>query len=129
MIFENRQEAGRRLASSLAKFKNHDDVIVLGIPRGGIPIAFEVATKLNLPLDVFVLRKLGVPGQEELAFGAIGSGGVRVLNPDIVQHCGISESGHSCSDKTRGTRTGAARGTVSRESSAAGRPWKDGHSH
>ncbi len=91
MIFENRQEAGRRLASNLAKFKNRDDVIVLGVPRGGVPIAFEVATRLNLPLDVFVLRKLGVPGQEELAFGAIGSGGVRVLNPDILQHCGISD--------------------------------------
>ena len=91
MTFKNRQEAGRRLASNLAKFKNRDDVIVLGIPRGGVPIAFEVATGLNLPLDVFVLRKLGVPGQEELAFGAIGSGGVRVLNPEIVQHCGISD--------------------------------------
>jgi len=91
MIFRNRAEAGQRLAASLAKFKNREDVIVLGVPRGGVPIAFEVATTLNLPLDIFVLRKLGVPGHEELAFGAIGSGGVRVLNTSVVEQCGISD--------------------------------------
>jgi putative phosphoribosyl transferase len=91
MIFRNRQEAGRRLASRLGKYANREDVIVLGVPRGGVPIAFEVATTLNLPLDIFVLRKLGVPGHEELAFGAIGSGGVRVLNASVVEHLGISD--------------------------------------
>jgi putative phosphoribosyl transferase len=91
MIFKNRVEAGRKLASRLKNYANHDDVIVLGVPRGGIPVAFEVATALNLPLDIFVLRKLGVPGHEELAFGAIGSGGVRVLNPSVVEQLGISD--------------------------------------
>ncbi|MFI5059414.1 MAG: phosphoribosyltransferase [Candidatus Acidiferrales bacterium] len=91
MIFKNRQEAGQRLASRLVKYANREDVIVLGVPRGGVPIAFEVATSLNLPLDIFVLRKLGVPGHEELAFGAIGSGGVRVLNANVVEQMGISD--------------------------------------
>jgi len=91
MIFGNRQEAGRRLASRLKKYANREDVIVLGVPRGGVPVAFEVATTLNLPLDIFVLRKLGVPGREELAFGAIGSGGVRVLNASVVEQLGISD--------------------------------------
>ena len=91
MIFRNRQEAGQRLASHLGKYANRQDVIVLGVPRGGVPIAFEVATALNLPLDIFVLRKLGVPGHEELAFGAIGSGGVRVLDREIVESLGLSD--------------------------------------
>lgn len=91
MIFKNRQEAGRELATRLAKYANREDVLVLGVPRGGIPVAFEVASALHVPLDIFVLRKLGVPGHEELAFGAIGSGGVRILNADIVDQLGISE--------------------------------------
>jgi putative phosphoribosyl transferase len=91
MIFRNRADAGRRLVSRLQKYANRDDVIVLGVPRGGIPVAFEVATALNLPLDIFVLRKLGVPGHEELAFGAIGSGGVRVLNTGVLEQLGISD--------------------------------------
>jgi putative phosphoribosyl transferase len=91
MIFENRTEAGQKLAPHLRKYANREDVIVLGVPRGGVPVAFEVATALGAPLDVFVLRKLGVPGHEELAFGAIGSGGVRVLDPDIVEGLGISD--------------------------------------
>ncbi len=70
MIFRNRQEAGQRLAAHLGKYANRLDAIVLGVPRGGVPIAFEVARALNLPLNVFVLRKLGVPGHEEFAFGA-----------------------------------------------------------
>jgi predicted phosphoribosyltransferase len=90
MIFRNRQEAGRRLAAYLGKYANRQDVMVLGVPRGGVPIAFEVAIALNLPLDVFVLRKLGVPGHEEFAFGAIGSGGVRVLDRDVVEYLGLS---------------------------------------
>ena len=91
MIFRNRQEAGRKLASRLAKYAKREDVIVLGVPRGGVPVAFEVATALNLPLDIFVLRKLGVPWHEELAFGAIGSGGGRVLNESVVEEFGISD--------------------------------------
>ena len=90
MIFINRQEAGRKLASRLTKYTDRPDTIVLGVPRGGVPIAYEVATTLHLPLDVFVLRKLGVPGHEELAFGAIGSGGVRVLNSNVVEELGIT---------------------------------------
>ena len=89
-IFTNRTEAGQELAQYLGKYANRKDVIVLGVPRGGVPVAYEVATALEAPLDVFVLRKLGVPGHEELAFGAIGSGGVRVLNPDVVGALGIS---------------------------------------
>src|SRR5271169_5461537 len=92
MIFQNRAEAGQQLASRLGKYANRDDVFVLGVPRGGVPIAFEVATALNLPLDIFVLRKLGVPGHEELAFGAIGSGGVRVLDREIVKAVALSDT-------------------------------------
>jgi len=91
MIFRNRQQAGQLLASRLEKYANREDVIVLGVPRGGVPVAFEVAKALNLPLDIFVLRKLGVPGREELAFGAVGSGGVRVLNPNTVKQFRISD--------------------------------------
>lgn len=90
MIFRDREEAGEQLASRLSKYANRDDVFVLGVPRGGVPIAFKIATALNLPLDVFVLRKLGVPGHEEFAFGAIGSGGVRVLDQPVVEYLGLS---------------------------------------
>jgi putative phosphoribosyl transferase len=92
MIFRNREEAGEQLASRLSEYANRDDVIVLGVPRGGVPIAFKIATALNLCLDVFVLRKLGVPGHEELAFGAIGSGGVRVLDRAVVEAIGLSNA-------------------------------------
>jgi len=91
MIFQNRAEAGQQLASHLEKYANRDDVIVLGVPRGGVPVAFEVARTLNVPLDIFVLRKLGVPGHEEFAFGAIGSGGVRVLDKEVVKSIGLSD--------------------------------------
>ena len=84
-IFPNRAEAGRRLAESLAAYRGRDDAIVLGLPRGGVPVAYEVARQLSLPLDVFVVRKLGVPGYEELAMGAIASGNVSVLNQDVIQ--------------------------------------------
>jgi len=83
--FPNRTEAGRLLADKLVKYAGRDDVIVLGLPRGGVPVAFEVAQRLGAPLDVFIVRKLGVPGFEELAAGAIASGGVRVLNQDVVR--------------------------------------------
>jgi putative phosphoribosyl transferase len=92
MLFTNRTEAGEQLALRLRKYANRDDAIVLATPRGGVPVAFEVATELKLPLDIFVLRKLGVPGHEELAFGAIASGGVRVIDPDIVEAYGITPS-------------------------------------
>ena len=83
--FPNRIEAGRLLADELEKYADRDDVIVLGLPRGGVPVANEVATRLRAPLDVFIVRKLGVPGFEELAAGAIASGGVRVLNEDVMR--------------------------------------------
>jgi putative phosphoribosyl transferase len=91
MIFTDRSEAGRRLAARLRKYANREDVMVLGIPRGGVPVAFEVAASLGVPLDVFVLRKLGVPEHEELAFGAIASGGVRILDTDIIQGLELSD--------------------------------------
>jgi putative phosphoribosyl transferase len=83
--FPNRAEAGRLLAKSLEKYADRNDVIVLGLPRGGVPVAYEVAKSLRAPLDVFIVRKLGVPGFEELAAGAIASGGVRVLNEDVLR--------------------------------------------
>ena len=83
--FPNRTEAGRLLAEKLVKYADRDDVIVLGLPRGGVPVAFEVAQRLGAQLDVFIVRKLGVPGFEELAAGAIASGGVRVLNEDVTR--------------------------------------------
>jgi putative phosphoribosyl transferase len=83
--FPNRAEAGRLLATKLSKYAGRDDVIVLGLPRGGVPVAYEVARALRVPLDVFIVRKLGVPGFEELAVGALASGGVRVLNEDVMR--------------------------------------------
>jgi predicted phosphoribosyltransferase len=83
--FANRTEAGRLLAEKLEKYADGGDVIVLGLPRGGVPVAYEVARRLHAPLDVFIVRKLGVPGFEELAAGAIASGGVRVLNEDVMR--------------------------------------------
>lgn len=92
MLFKDRTAAGQRLAEELAVYANRPDVIVLALPRGGVPVAFEVAKFLHVPLDVFLVRKLGVPGQEELAMGAIASGGVRVLNEDIVSALNLSEA-------------------------------------
>lgn len=90
MIFANRTEAGQELALRLRSYANRSDVIVLGAPRGGIPVAFEVAMALRAPLDVFVLRKLGVPRHEELAFGAIASGGVRILDRNTIEGLGMT---------------------------------------
>lgn len=90
--FQNREEAGRLLADRLRRYANRSDVIVLALPRGGVPVGFEIASALHVPLDVFVVRKLGVPGQEELAMGAIASGGVRVLNDDLVQDLGLTDA-------------------------------------
>jgi predicted phosphoribosyltransferase len=83
--FANRTEAGRLLAEKLGGYADRGDVIVLGLPRGGVPVAYEIARQLRAPLDVFIVRKLGVPGFEELAAGAIASGGVRVLNEDVMR--------------------------------------------
>ena len=91
-LFADRREAGRRLASRLGAYKGRDDVVVLGLPRGGVPVAYEIATALGAPLDVFLVRKLGVPGHAELAMGAIASGGVRVLNEDVIDWYGLSEA-------------------------------------
>lgn len=89
MIFRNRAEAGRVLGQRLESYTKVSNLVVLGIPRGGVPVAFEVAAALKAPLDVFILRKLGVPYQEELAFGAIASGGVRFIDQEIVDAAGI----------------------------------------
>jgi putative phosphoribosyl transferase len=83
--FSDRTEAGVTLAALLDAYKNRDDVVVLAIPRGGVPVAYEVARRLRAPLDVFLVRKLGLPGHPELAMGAIATGGVRVLNEDVVK--------------------------------------------
>jgi len=83
--FHNRIEAGQRLAANLAAYANRPDVLVLALPRGGVPVAFEVARALHASLDVVLVRKLGLPGREELAMGAIAAGGVRVLNADVVE--------------------------------------------
>lgn len=83
--FRDRHEAGKLLAARLLQYRNRPDVLVMAIPRGGVPVAYEVATALAAPLDVVVVRKLGLPAQPELAMGAIASGGVRVLNPDVVR--------------------------------------------
>ena len=91
MIFHNRNVAGRLLARKLEHYAGQSDVLVLAIPRGGVPVAFQVAAKLGAPLDVFVVRKLGVPSQPELAFGAIASGGIRILDEQIVESMGVSE--------------------------------------
>ena len=88
--FRDRTEAGRLLATELIRYADEPDVIVLGLPRGGVPVAYEVAMALHAPLDVFVVRKLGTPDQPELAMGAIATGGVRVINVEVVQGCGIS---------------------------------------
>ena len=90
--FTDRRHAGRVLASRLTKYAGRDDVIVLALPRGGVPVASEVASALSAPMDVFLVRKLGTPGHRELAMGAIASGGVRVVNADVVQWYGISEA-------------------------------------
>ena len=91
MIFKNRADAGRKLAALLRRYADRGDVLVLALPRGGVPVAYEVAKALHAPLDVFLVRKLGVPGQEELAMGAIASDGVRVVNEDLIDYLGIPD--------------------------------------
>src|SRR5713101_8250879 len=89
--FRDRKEAGKLLAEQLVTYANQQNVIVLALPRGGVPVGFEIAQALHDPLDVIVVCKLGVPGQEELAMGAIATGGIRILNKDIVQFLDISD--------------------------------------
>jgi predicted phosphoribosyltransferase len=90
--FLNRQEAGRVLASELKQYANRSDVIVLALPRGGVPVAYEIAKSLSVPLDVFIVRKLGVPGHEELAFGAIAMGNIVVFNEEVIQSSHVSKT-------------------------------------
>jgi predicted phosphoribosyltransferase len=92
MRFRDRVQAGQMLAEALQRFKDRPGVLILALPRGGVPVAYEVAIALNAPLDVFIVRKLGVPGHEELAMGAIASGGVRALNTSVIQQLRISQS-------------------------------------
>lgn len=89
LIFKDRTDAGLKLAEQLAHYEGREDLIALALPRGGVPVAYEVAKRLKAPMEVFLVRKLGVPGHEELAMGAIASGGVEVLNEDVVQALGI----------------------------------------
>lgn len=91
MPFRNRREAGKQLAARLAAYAGTPNLLILALPRGGVPVAFEIARALHAPLDVFLVRKLGVPGHEELAFGAIASGGIRVLNSAVVQMLDIPD--------------------------------------
>ncbi len=91
ILFENRTDAGRRLAESLRAYAGRSDLIVLGLPRGGVPVAYEVARALEAPLDLLIVRKLGTPGNPELAMGAIASGGASVLNRDVVSIYRISD--------------------------------------
>src|SRR5215831_16164616 len=92
MIYHDRTDAGKQLASQLSEYTDRNDVLVLALPRGGVPVAYEVAKALRAPLDVFLVRKLGVPGYEELAMGAIATGDVRVLNDDVVSYLKIPET-------------------------------------
>jgi putative phosphoribosyl transferase len=91
MVFQNRPEAGKRLAAALARYDGDPNLFVLALPRGGVPVAFEVARALRVPLDLFLVRKLGVPGHEELAMGAVATGGVRVLNDEVVNALNIPD--------------------------------------
>src|SRR4029453_18914838 len=88
-LFRDRHEAGRVLAGRLMHYANRPDTAVLALPRGGVPVGYEIATALHAPLDGFLVRKLGVPGQEELAMGALATGGVRVLNQEVLAGLGI----------------------------------------
>jgi putative phosphoribosyl transferase len=90
-MFQDRREAGQALAKELSDYADREDVVVLGLPRGGVPVAFEVSEALDVPLDVFVVRKLGLPRNPELAMGAIASGGVRVMNDEVLRRSSVSD--------------------------------------
>lgn len=89
--FKDRRDAGRTLAQKLEHYAGRQDVLVLALPRGGVPVAYEVSRHLNVPMDIFIVRKLGLPGREELAIGAIATGGVRVLNEDVIRLLNVPE--------------------------------------
>lgn len=92
MLFRDRTEAGKILARHLSAYANHPNAMVLALPRGGVPVAFEIAQALHLPLDILIVRKLGVPGHEEFAMGAIASGGVRILDQDLIRRLSLSDA-------------------------------------
>jgi predicted phosphoribosyltransferase len=125
-LFIDRRDAGRRLAEKIAGYSNRPDVLVLALPRGGVPVAYEVARVLNAPLDVFVVRKLGVPGYEELAMGAVATGGVRVLNDELVERLGIPAPDR-CGRGARTAGAGTARAPLPGRPSAAGRSGTHGY--
>jgi putative phosphoribosyl transferase len=89
--FRDRRDAGKKLAQKLSAYADRPNVLVLALPRGGVPVAYEIALALRIPLDIFIVRKLGMPGREELAIGALASGGIRVLNGDIIRMMSIPE--------------------------------------
>ena len=91
-LYSNRSEAARLLAAALQPYAGRSDVLILGLPRGGVPVAYEVAQTLKAPLDLMLVRKLGVPGHAELAMGAIATGGIRVLNTEVIEELGISDA-------------------------------------
>lgn len=90
--FRDREEAGRKLAEKLSQLRGEPNTVVLGLPRGGVPVAFQIGEQLDLPLDVIVIRKIGAPGRKELALGAVGSGGTRVLNENVVTALGVDQA-------------------------------------
>ncbi len=92
MIFKNRRDAGKRLAQKLQAYKRRNDVLVLALPGGGVPVGFEVAHSLHVPLDVFIVRELGLPGHEEVAMGAIASGGITIMNEKLVNELLLSQA-------------------------------------
>ncbi|MFO7837635.1 MAG: phosphoribosyltransferase [Candidatus Thorarchaeota archaeon] len=89
--FEDRREGGRKLAKELAEYEDQNDVMVLGLPRGGVPVAYEIAESLDAPLDVLIVRKLGLPYNQEVAFGAIASGGIKTINQDMVHRADLTQ--------------------------------------
>jgi len=119
MIFQDRQDAGRQLARKLQHYADKPNVLVLGLPRGGVPVAAEIAMALDAPLDVFIVRKLGLPGHEEFAYGAIASGGTQVYDSSLVQELGIPdevlEAIHDREWKELQRRERAYRGALPRE--------------
>ena len=127
MSFRNRVDAGRQLAAALGRYAGRSDVIVLALPRGGVPVAFEVARTLGAPLDVFLVRKIGVPGHPELAMGAIAEGGVRVLNQGLIRGSGHPVYVGRAGRGPRTSRTGQARQPVSRRPIAAGAQGSNRH--
>ncbi len=116
--FADRREGGKQLATQLAAYANRSDVLVLALPRGGVPVAFEVASALRAPLDVFLVRKLGVPGHEELAMGAIATGGVRVLNEEVTSRNAHSEFGNRRGGQSRGAGVETPRTAIPGRSAA-----------